>query len=123
MPLPLEIVALLPPAMNHILVSVALRHRMYRVGANSGRRNRAVLEMRSKYYHHRGMAISAMNREIRKPDTGNVFLLIVSAIMFVFAEVSRAPPDAGQLGRSGNANIRHSSSSPTSRAGNTTWTP
>lgn len=86
-PLPLETVALIPPAMSHILVSVALRHRMYRVGANSGRRDGAVLEMRSKYYHHRGMAIAALNAEIRKPGMGNAFLVMVNAIMFVFAEV------------------------------------
>lgn len=85
-PLPLKTVALIPPAMNHILVSVALRHRMYRVGANSGRRDRAVLEMRSKYYHHRGLAISAMDSDIRGGVT-NVFVLMASAIMFVFAEV------------------------------------
>ena len=83
-PIPLEAVCLITPAMSHILVSVAIRHRIYRV-ASSPNSSDDVAELRSKFYGHRQKAMTALNEEIRVQK--NVYSLMISAILFVFAEV------------------------------------
>lgn len=83
-PVPLDFISLTTPAMMHILVSVAIRHRLYRVASNAGARDDLV-KLRSKFYHHRGKAITALNDEIL--NLRNPYYLMVSAVMFVFAEV------------------------------------
>lgn len=97
-PLPLDTLGHASPAILHVLVSVAIRHRIYRVASNAGDK-RGLVDLRSKYYHHRAGAISALNNEIY--SCKNVYTLMVGALVFVFAEVcpeacgSPAPPFGG----------------------------
>ena len=74
------------PATMHILVSTAVRHRMYRLASASGGGERdSLLSLRQKYYHHRGKAITALDGEIR--NRREPYLLMISAVTFVYAEV------------------------------------
>ncbi|SPO06502.1 uncharacterized protein DNG_09192 [Cephalotrichum gorgonifer] len=92
-PLPLEVVCLAPFEIAHILVSVALRHRIYRV-ASSLRSRENVRELRSKYHHHRGLAISALNEQIRKSEPKYAYALMVGVMTFAFAELQRSSTPA-----------------------------
>lgn len=84
-PLPLDALSGAPPAIVHILVSVAVRHRIYRVASNSRGDKNGLIELRSKYYHHRDKAITALNDEIYCYK--NAYMLMIGALLFVFAEV------------------------------------
>lgn len=92
-PLPLEALQNASPAIIHILVSVAVRHRIYRVASNRRAADKdGLIELRSKYYNHRDKAITALNDEIYSYK--NAYMLMISALLFVFAEVRswRHPP-------------------------------
>lgn len=49
-----------------------------------------LVELRSKYYHHRDKAITALNDEIYSYK--NAYMLMISALLFVFAEVRGVLP-------------------------------
>lgn len=139
-PLPLEALKGASPAIIHILVSVAVRHRIYRVASNRRADDKGgLIELRSKYYHHRDKAITALNDEIYSYK--NAYMLMISALLFVFAEVrSRGhpsgsrPPSLGWRVGGCYANSRWSrgwlilsggcsSSSLARRLGRCIWTP
>ena len=82
-PVPLESVSVACSSIIHLLVSVAIRHRIYRVASNSGKE--LVVDLRHKYYEHRQKAIIAFNSEIQ--ENKNPYLMMVCAVLFVYAEV------------------------------------
>lgn len=87
MRVPLRLVHVTPTPMLHITVSMAIRHYMFR--HDSTHDHSALLDLRSRYHHHRGLAIRALNDDIAE-ERQSPYILMVQIIMFVFAEV-RSP--------------------------------
>lgn len=85
--LPLEIIHRATPAINNIVVSVTMRHHIYRTSLTSGCRREGIVELLLKSHHHRGLAINALNDEIKSYDHSRLGALIGGIIVFIFSEV------------------------------------
>lgn len=85
--LPLEIIHRVTPAINNIVVSVTLRHHIYRTSLTSGCRGEGIIDLLSKSHYHRGLAINALNDEIRGYHRDRLGVLIGGIIVFIFSEV------------------------------------
>lgn len=85
--LPLEVIHKVTPAINNIVVSVTLRHHIYRTSLTSGCRGEGIVELLAKSHYHRGLAINALNDEIRGYHRARLGVLIGGIIVFIFSEV------------------------------------
>lgn len=85
--LPLEIIHRATPAINNIVVSVTLRHHIYRTSLTSSCHREGMVELLSKSHYHRGLAINALNDEIQRFDRARLGALIGGIIVFIFSEV------------------------------------
>lgn len=83
---PLNALHVLPPAIHHTLVCLAVNHYIHTlpVGADKS----VAIENRSKIYHHRGAAIRALSQYVGKDKTRCNDLTIASILMFMSMEVS-----------------------------------
>ena len=78
-------------AYNNILVSVVIRHYIYRSLSNPDSRD-SIVALRPKGYYHRGLAINALNEDIRKCDIKHTGMLIAAVVSFISAEVKSSSP-------------------------------
>ncbi|KAH7366665.1 fungal-specific transcription factor domain-containing protein [Pyrenochaeta sp. MPI-SDFR-AT-0127] len=82
---PLHALHLLPPAVHHTLVCLALNHFIHRLPNGADRA--VVVTNRSKVYHHRGAAIRALSHYVGKDKTRCSDLTIASIVMFMSMEL------------------------------------
>lgn len=85
---PFEVVHLLPTSLNHALTSMALSHRILKLPRDAGRVD--LKHMLCRLYHHVGIAIRALNKEIDQPATRTSDGTMASVIIILFAEVRKA---------------------------------
>lgn len=77
---------LFPASMCHAMAYLALSHRTQRLFQRADCSQ--ILEMRSRFYHHQGLAIRALSEEIGNAKTKCCDLVIASVLMLLFTEVS-----------------------------------
>ncbi|KAH7091343.1 fungal-specific transcription factor domain-containing protein [Paraphoma chrysanthemicola] len=82
---PLRALHILPPAIHHTLVCLALNHYVHTlpIGADKS----TAIENRSKVYRHRGAAIQALSHYVGKDKTRCNDLTIASILMFMSMEL------------------------------------
>lgn len=85
---PLAALHILPPAMHHILVCLALNHYIHTL-PSSANKSTAVIN-RSKVYYHRGVAIRALSEYVGRDKTRCSDFTIASILMFMSMEVSQS---------------------------------
>ncbi|PLB38034.1 Zn(II)2Cys6 transcription factor [Aspergillus candidus] len=78
----------LPPAMCHLLVCLALGHRIQSLMLNTD--YGALIEVRSRLYHHRGMAIQLLADAIGNAITRTSDLTIASVLMLLFTDARQS---------------------------------
>ena len=85
-PMPLELLHHFPAAMCHSLVILALGHRLNRMLPKGADPN-ALIEMRSKLYYHRGVAIRALSENLADERIRNSEMTICSILEFLIIDV------------------------------------
>lgn len=84
--IPLPTLPALPPSIVHALVSMAIGHRLIQSSADaSGSASQS--EIWERFYHHRGIAIRAVNDMIRDEKQRSSLMAIASVYILLFAVV------------------------------------
>lgn len=86
-PMPLEILHHFPAAICHSLVLLALGHRLHRMMPRGADPN-TLIEMRSKLYYHRGVAIRALSEDLADERIRNSEMTICSILEFLIIDMS-----------------------------------
>lgn len=74
-----------PASMCHALAYLALSHRTQRLFQSVERSQ--LMELRSRFYHHQGLAIRALGEDIGNAKTKCSDRIITSVLMVLFSEV------------------------------------
>ncbi|KAF2027869.1 hypothetical protein EK21DRAFT_71024 [Setomelanomma holmii] len=82
---PLRALHILPPAIHHTLVCLALNHFVHSLPVGAAKTT--AIENRSKVYRHRGAAIQALSHYVGKDKTRCSDLTIASILMFMSMEL------------------------------------
>ncbi|PSN72315.1 hypothetical protein BS50DRAFT_569829 [Corynespora cassiicola Philippines] len=85
---PLGALHLLPPAIHHTMVCLAVNHRLCSLPAGTDRQ--LLNDKWSKVYHHRGAAIRELSAHIGREATRNTDTTMSSVLMFMCAELQQS---------------------------------